>query len=112
MKKAIALVVVMLIACAPMSFAADSVCNWAASDSYPTAATGKLLRGVTNAGFGWIELFRQPTINANKWEGASKGVYHTLTRTLTGAAEAATFLVPSIKIPAESPACPLDLLSS
>jgi len=111
MKKAIALAVVMLVACAPMSFAADAVCNWAASDNYAAAATGKLLRGVENAGFGWVELFRQPTINENKWEGASKGILYTLTRTLAGAAEAATFFVPAVKIPEQSPACPIEMLS-
>lgn len=118
MKKAIALVVIMLVACAPMTFAADAgggtdaVCKWAASDSYPTAALGRLLRGVSNAGFGWIELFRQPTIAENKWEGFSKGVVHTVGRTLFGAIEAVTFFLPGVKVPEQSPACPLEMVSN
>lgn len=118
MKKAIALVVIMLIACAPMTFAADAgsggndaVCRWADSSSYPTAAAGRLLRGISNAGFGWLELFRQPMINQNKWEGFSKGVVHTVGRTLFGVLETATFFLPSVKIPAQAPPCPLEMIS-
>lgn len=110
MKKMIALAVVMLIACAPLSFAGDPVCNWAASGNYITAATGKLLRGAANVGFSWTELFRQPSINANKWEGTSKGVFYTGQRAVYGLAEAATFLLPSYKTPASDPACPLNML--
>lgn len=118
MKKAIALAVIMLVACAPIALAADAggapdaVCKWAASDSYPTAASGRLLRGIANAGFGWLELFRQPMINDNKWEGFSKGVVHTVGRTLFGVLEAATFFLPQVEIPAQDPACPLEMISS
>ena len=110
MKKAIAFAVVLLVAFAPISFAADPVCNMAASSSYAAAASGKLLRGVANTGFGWVELIRQPTINSNKWEGVSKGVFYTGQRTVYGVVEAVTFLLPSYKTPQSDPACPLDML--
>ena len=67
MKKVLVLVIALLVACAPMSFAACQICQATGSSNYATAAAAKLGRGVANAGFGWIELFRQPAINSNPW---------------------------------------------
>lgn len=112
MKKVFALLVAMLVACAPMSFAACGICNAAASDSYATAAAGKLGRGLANAGLGWVELFRQPAINQNKWEGVGRGFVHTIGRTLSGVVEAATFLIPGANIPVPTPSCPIEMMGS
>jgi putative exosortase-associated protein (TIGR04073 family) len=109
MKKVLALAVVMVVACAPLSFAACPVCNATGSDNYGVAAAGKLGRGILNAGFGWVELFRQPIIRENKWEGVGRGLVHTVTRTLSGGLEAATFIIPGASIPVPDPACPLDM---
>ena len=111
MKKVLVLVMALLIACAPMSFAACQICQAAGSSNYASAAGGKLARGVANAGFGWIELFRQPAINSNPWEGVGKGFVQTIARTGSGVLETATFLIPAAKIPLPSPNCPVCLLS-
>jgi putative exosortase-associated protein (TIGR04073 family) len=108
MKKLLVLVVVMLVACAPLSFAACAICNATASDSYGKAALGKLGRGVANAGLGWVELFRQPVLNENKWEGVGVGVVETLRRTGSGILEAVTFFIPQVEIPQLDPTCPLE----
>ena len=112
MKKVFVLFLTMLVACAPLSFAACSVCDAAASDDYAKGAMGKLGRGLLNAGFGWVELFRQPAINENKWEGVGRGVVHSIARTGSGVLEAATFIIPQAKIPTPTPGCPLDLMHS
>src|SRR3990167_6013545 len=109
MKRVFVLVMVMLIACVPMSFAACWFCEKADSDQYAEAATGKLGRGIVNAGFGWVELLRQPAINDNAWEGVGRGLVHTIGRTGSGVLEAATFLIPDAKIPLPDPACPLEM---
>lgn len=112
MKKVFALLMVMLVACAPMSFAACPICNAATSDSYATAAAGKLGRGLSNAALGWVELFRQPAINENKWEGVGRGFVHTIGRTLSGVGEAVTFFIPGAKIPVPDPSCPFEMMKS
>ena len=112
MKKALVLMLVMLVACAPMSFALDKACELAASDKYVDAAVGKLGRGIANAAFGWVELLRQPAINENAWEGVGRGIVHTIGRTGSGVLEVATFIIPDAKIPLLDPNCPLDMLGS
>ena len=108
MKKLLVLVVVMLVACAPLSFA--SACpDPAAYNNYAKSAGAKLVRGVSNAGLGWVELFRQPAINQNKWEGVGQGVIHTISRTGSGVLEAATFFIPQAKIPVPTPSCPFEM---
>ena len=111
MKKVFVLLVAMLVACAPMSFA-NWACDAAGSDVYLKAAGGKLLRGVENVAVGWVELIRQPMVQANKWEGVSRGIGETVLRTLSGAVEAGTFFVPAAKIPLRAPACPTDLFKA
>ena len=108
MKKVIALMLVSLVGYAPIGFAACVVCDAAAADNYATASAGKLGRGLANAAFGWVEILRQPVIQENKWEGVSKGFVYAIGRTVQGALEAGTFLVPGAKIPTLDPACPLD----
>ena len=112
MKKVFVLVMVMLVACAPMSFALCQICTAADSSDYAKSAAGKLGRGIANGAFGWVELFRQPAINANPWEGVGKGLVYTIGRTGSGILEAATFIIPSAKIPLPNPTCPLEMLGS
>ena len=112
MKKVFALMLVILTVCAPISFAMDAVCEAASSDNYISAASGKLVRGIANAAFGWVELFRQPAINQNPWEGVGKGFVQTIARTGSGILEVATFIVPKAHIPLADPACPLDMMAS
>ena len=111
MKKVFVLLVAMLVAWAPMSFA-NWACDAVGSDVYLKAAGGKLLRGIGNVAVGWVELVRQPMVVENKWEGVSKGIGYTVLRTLSGAVEAATFFVPGAEVPAPSPTCPTDLFTS
>ena len=112
MKKVFVFLVAMLVACAPLSFAACAICEATGSDNYAKAAGAKLCRGVANAGLGWVELFRQPVINENHWEGVGRGFVHTIARTGSGALEAATFIIPAAKIPLPDPTCPLEMLGS
>ncbi len=112
MKKVLVLVMAMLVAYAPMSFALCQICTAADSNDYAKAAAGKLGRGIANAAFGWVELFRQPAINANPWEGVGKGIVDTIGRTGSGILEAATFIIPSAKIPLPNPTCPFEMLGS
>ena len=113
MKKALVFVLLLVIFCAPLSFAAsDKVCAAANSDRYFQAAGGKLARGVANTLFGWIELFRQPAINENAWEGVGKGIVQAIARTGSGVLEIVTFVVPQAKIPLPNPNCPLEMLAS
>lgn len=111
MKKVFALMLALLVACAPMSFA-NWICDSVDSDAYLNAAGGKLIRGIGNVAFGWVELIRQPTIQANKWEGVSKGVSYFVLRTLSGALEAVTFFIPGAEIPVPEPTCPTGLFKS
>lgn len=112
MKKALVLVLILLIAFAPMSFALCTFCQKAESTTYTEAAIGKLGRGVANAAFGWVELFRQPAINANAWEGFGRGIVHTIGRTGSGVLDVATFWIPNAKIPVPDPTCPIEMLGS
>ncbi|MBI1977720.1 MAG: hypothetical protein HYS55_03095 [Candidatus Omnitrophica bacterium] len=112
MRKLFALLLVLLVAFAPMSFAIDKICELAGSDSYVEAASGKLMRGVANAAFGWVELLRQPSIQPDIWNGIGQGLVQTIARTGSGIFEVATFIVPDAKIPTPSPACPLEMLGS
>lgn len=108
MKKLLALVVVMLVACAPLSFAAACPNPDSYDDNYGKAAGAKVVRGLSNAALGWVEILRQPVINENKWEGVSKGFVYAVGRTGSGALEAATFFIPQADIPLLTPACPLE----
>ncbi len=109
MKKAMVLLLIMMIACSPMSFAMCPFCQKAQSDKYAESAFGKLGRGLTNTAFGWFELFRQPAINENAWEGVGRGVVHAFGRTGSGILEVATFLIPQAEIPLPDPACAMDM---
>ncbi len=112
MKKVLVFMLVLLVACAPISFAACQICTAADSNDYAKAAVGKLTRGIANAAFGWVELFRQPAINKNAWEGVGKGVVYTIGRTGSGILEAATFIIPGVKVPLPDPTCPIELMGS
>ena len=94
----------------PLSLA--NVCEDVNSPEYMKAAGSKLVRGVGNVAFSWVELFRQPAINQNKWEGVGRGIFHTGLRALAGAGDAVTFLFPKVAIPQLEPACPTDLVNT
>ena len=110
MRKIVVLAVVMAVGFAPFSFA-NSVCDAVSSTEYLKAAGAKLVRGVGNVGLSWVELFRQPMINQNKWEGVGRGFLQTGVRAVAGALEAATAIVPGAKIPQPDPSCPTELVN-
>ena len=110
MKKVSVLAMIMLMACMPLSFA--NVCDSVDSSEYLEATGSKLVRGVGNVALCWVEFFRQPMINENKWEGVGRGVLHTGVRAVAGAAEAVTAIIPGIKIPQPNPPCPTDLVNT
>ncbi|MBI4000058.1 MAG: hypothetical protein HY351_05525 [Candidatus Omnitrophica bacterium] len=109
MKKVSVLAMVMLMACMPLSFA--NVCDSVDSSDYLKAAGSKLVRGVGNVALSWVEFFRQPIVNENKWEGVGRGVLHTGVRAVAGSVEAVTSFVPGSKIPQPDPSCPTDLVN-
>lgn len=37
-----------------------ALCDGAVADRYPAKTSSQLTRGLSNVGFGWLELFRQP----------------------------------------------------
>ena len=110
MKKVSVLTAVMLVALVPLSFA-NVVCDNVSSPQYLKATGSKLVRGVGNVAFSWVELFRQPIINENKWEGVGRGVVQTGVRAVAGAAEAVTAIIPHVNIPQPNPPCPTDLVN-
>ena len=111
MKKIIVFAVALIIALAPLGHA-NYICDNVDSDDYLTATTAKLGRGLGNVALSWVELFRQPAINDNRWEGVGRGVVFTGVRAVAGALEAATSFIPPAEIPQPDPACPTDLLQS
>ena len=111
MKKILVLAVVILLSVVPLSFA-NTVCDSVDSSDYLTSAGARLVRGIGNAALCWVEVFRQPMINENKWEGVGRGFVYTGIRGIAGALEAATAIVPGAKIPQPDPACPTDLLKT
>ena len=108
MKRVFVLAVAMLVAVAPLAFA-NAVCDNVDSSEYLKATGSKLVRGVGNVALCWVEFFRQPIINENKWEGVGRGVLHTGVRAVAGALEAVTAIIPGAKIPQPDPPCPTDL---
>ncbi|MBI4394700.1 MAG: hypothetical protein HY583_00735 [Candidatus Omnitrophica bacterium] len=109
MRKLIVLSLIMLMACAPLSFA--GICTSVDSPGYLTAASSKFIRGIGNVALSWVELLRQPVINENKWEGVGRGIVHTGVRAVSGALEVVTAIIPGAKIPQPDPACPTDLVN-
>ncbi|MBI4358624.1 MAG: hypothetical protein HY584_04925 [Candidatus Omnitrophica bacterium] len=109
MKKVSVLVIAMFVMVAPFAFA-NAVCDNVDSSEYLKATGAKFVRGVGNVALSWVELFRQPNINENKWEGVGRGVLHTGVRAVAGAGEAVTAIIPGVKIPQPDPPCPTDLV--
>ncbi|ABI58416.1 MULTISPECIES: exosortase system-associated protein, TIGR04073 family [Nitrosomonas] len=72
------------------------------AQSYPAAASEKLVNGIANAATGFVELPKN-VILATQRDGAAYGVtigfltgiLHTIGRTVFGALDAATFLIPT-----------------
>jgi len=60
---------------------------------YEYNAGDKLVRGITNAAFGWTELFTSFQDTDNVASGAVQGITGTVGRTLGGVLETATFPV-------------------
>lgn len=110
MKKIVVLAVVMAAIFTPFSFA-NPVCDAVDSPEYLRAAGAKLVRGVGNLALSWVELFRQPIVNENKWEGVGRGFVHTGVRAVAGAVEVVTAFIPGAKIPQPDPSCPTELIN-
>ena len=110
MKKVLVSAVVMLVALMPLAFA-NSVCDAVDSPQYAKAAGAKLVRGVGNVALSWVEFFRQPIINENKWEGVGRGIVYTGFRAVAGALDVVTFLAPRAKMPQVEPSCPTELVN-
>ncbi len=110
MRKITVLAIVLSLAVMPLAFA--NFCEDVKSDQYLKATGGKLVRGTGNVLLSWVELFRQPMVNQNKWEGVGRGVLQTGVRAVAGALEAATAIVPGANIPQPNPPCPTDLVNA
>jgi len=111
MRKVSVLAVAMLVVLMPLGFA-NSVCDAVDSHEYLKSSGAKLVRGVGNVALSWVEIFREPIINQNKWEGVGRGFWQAGVRAVAGALEAATFFIPNVKIPQPSPSCPTDLVNT
>ena len=65
---------------------------------YSEKMVSTLARGATNTVFGWTELLRQPVEEAktggNVFTGISRGVSHSIRRTMKGVTEVLTFWTP------------------
>jgi putative exosortase-associated protein (TIGR04073 family) len=110
MKKLIVFLAFLLTSyCSTSSYAFDSFsyeysrqyCN-ETIDSYSVAMPTKLLRGVTNVLTGWLEFPRSIYVTTRDNGplqgliiGPARGIFATAGRTLTGAVEAATFMIPA-----------------
>jgi putative exosortase-associated protein (TIGR04073 family) len=68
---------------------------------YAEDVAEKLGRGLCNSAFGWVEfgknLYNEPTQHGPLYApiGLLKGVAHTVGRTVTGAIDTASFMIPS-----------------
>ena len=109
MKKTVILTMAIAVLFAPMCYA-DAACNAASSENYLKSTGGKLYRGIGNAALCWVEVFRQPMINENKWEGVGKGIVQTGVRAVLGALDTATAIFPGVNVPLPDPSCPTDLV--
>ncbi len=96
MKKLVLLAIFVLV-CVPLVCAATLDENTKSND-YGTATGAKLVRGVSNAAFGWTELFFRPgkliAQGDNPVVAGLKGVGNSISRTVVGALEAVTCFVP------------------
>ncbi len=110
MRKITVLAVILSLAIMPLAFA--NICDNVSSPQYLKATGAKLVRGVENVLLSWVELFRQPIINQNKWEGVGRGVLQTGVRAVAGALEVATAIIPGVNIPQPNPSCPADLVNA
>ena len=74
------------------------VCEGAESQNFSKSAPGKIVRGITNIGLGWTNLFAQPiqagSSGGNVWNGIGKGLGYTLVRTVEGVVELGLFWLP------------------
>lgn len=80
------------------TLASCGVCEGAESESWARSAPGKIVRGLTNAGLGWTNLFAQPVHLANSGEsvltGVGKGFGYLFIRTIQGVVEIGIFWLP------------------
>ncbi|BBL34651.1 hypothetical protein Nstercoris_00890 [Nitrosomonas stercoris] len=73
-----------------------------AAQSYPAVTSGKLVSGVANAATGFVELPKNIRLSSQQHGvaygltiGVLTGVLHTVGRTVVGALDVATFLIPT-----------------
>lgn len=96
MKKFV-LVLLFVLVCVPLVFAATLNENTKSTD-YGTATGSKLVRGVANVAFGWTELFFRPGKLIAQGDhpvvAVLKGIGNSVARTTVGALEVATCWVP------------------
>ena len=75
-----------------------SVCEGAESQKWVKSAPGKLLRGFTNVGLGWMNLFSKTKESIvegdNVLIGIGKGFGYTIARTVQGGLETLLFFFP------------------
>ena len=64
MKKILVLTLALIVSLTPLSFA--GVCTAVDSQDYLESTGAKFVRGIGNAALSWVELFRQPALQANK----------------------------------------------
>jgi len=108
MKKVFVIMLCFMLVSVPFSFSADPVCGKEVPENYVSAATGQLVRGIYNASFGWLELFRRPIEAKDKRMGVADGVAYFVGRTLLGVTEVATFFAPRLPIPKLDYVCPFQ----
>ena len=108
MRKILVFAVAVLLALAPMALASDALCDATTSENYGTATGAKIVRGALNAAFSWVELFRRPAMEDNWVNGLDDGIFYTLARLGSGAAEIVTSFVPDILAVATAPPFLLD----
>lgn len=111
MRKAIAVVVVLVIAfLAPHVALGASL--WAEKATYKDQIIGKLEFGVKNTLGGWTALISEPVNAENNFQdtfrGIGVGIYHAAAYTFGGLLHLVTFFVPQVDVPLPNNGVSLD----
>lgn len=93
-KLVIVLILAVVFAVSPNAYADKcGVCDLAESQSWGASAPGKIIRGITNVGLSWTEIFSQP-IREKNFGAVGKGLGFFFIRLAQGAGEILTFWLP------------------